>query len=311
MWGWAKSKARASTLPPPAEPFDEAFQRKLEVLSLVARKLATGRNRAERRSSKTGGGVEFAEHRPYAAGDDFRFLDWKVFGRSDRLLVKQFEEEEDLTVYLLLDSSSSMASGVAPNLSKIDYARRVAAALGYVALAGLDRVSVQAYTDKLGPRLAPTRGKNRALRMLRFLEEVQADGQTNTAQAMRSFVAREGRRGMAVILSDVYDPESFRQGVNSLRYAKFEPVLLHVYDPQEARPQLHGDLRLVDAESGETRDVTVTEALLRRFEQAHAAHMEAVSEFCREKQVPYFAMPTDRPFDEAVLQVLRRGGLLA
>src|SRR3954453_20459098 len=112
--------------------FDERFQQQLEGLALVSRRLASGRDKAERKTNRSASGVEFAEHRPYVAGDDFRFLDWKVFARSDRLLLKQFEEEADLGVHLLIDVSASMAQG---DGRKLDHARRVAAALGYVALA--------------------------------------------------------------------------------------------------------------------------------------------------------------------------------
>ena len=298
--------------PPPepsvaSEPFDETFQKRLESLAIVSRKLVSGRDRAERKSTRSGGGIEFAEHRPYVAGDDFRFLDWKVFGRSERLLLKQFEEEQDLCVYLLIDCSASMAFG---DGRKLRYAKQLSAALGYVALANLDRVAVQAFTDGLGPRLSPTRGKNRALTLLRFLERLESGGPTGFARGARAFAAREGTRGMAVVLTDGYDFAGFERGIDALRYARFEPVVLLVTDPREAEPELRGELTLVDAESGEARSITITPALLERYREAYRAHLTNLQNYCRDKQVRAFEMSVLRPFDEAVLELLRRGGFL-
>jgi uncharacterized protein (DUF58 family) len=289
------------------ELFDEGFQRKLETLALVSRRIASGRERAERKAQRSGAGVEFADHRPYVPGDDFRFLDWKVFGRSDRLLLKQFEEEADLCVYLLLDSSASMAHG---DGTKLRYAKRLAAALGYVSLANLDRVIVQAFAETLGARLAPIRGRNRALRLLRFLDGIAPQGTTDFAQCAKAFVARETRPGMTLVLTDGYDFAGLTRGLDALRYARFEPVLLVLVDPREADPPLRGELLLFDAESGEERQVTITPALLDRYRLARAQHFAALSAYCREKRVRWFELPIDRAFDEAALDLLRRGGLL-
>jgi uncharacterized protein (DUF58 family) len=302
---------RRSEPPPPpsdaSEPFDEAFQKRLESLAIVSRRLVTGRDRAERKSTRSGGGVEFAEHRPYVPGDDFRFLDWKVFGRSERLLLKQFEEEQDLCVYLLLDCSGSMAFG---DGKKLRYAKQLCAALGYVALANLDRVSVQAFSDGLGQRLAPTRGKNRALTLLRFLDRLESGGPTGFAKGARAFAAREATRGMVVVITDGYDFAGFERGIDALRYARFEPVVLLVTDPKEAEPELHGELTLVDAERGEERSVTITPGMLERYRAAYRAHLAQLESYCRDKQVRAFEMSVEQPFDEAVLELLRRGGFL-
>lgn len=297
-----------STPPKPAAPalFDEAFQRKLETLALVSRRLASGRERAERRSSQVGSGVEFADHRAYVAGDDFRFLDWKVFGRTDRLLLKQFEQEADLCVYILLDVSASMAHGAG---RKLHHGKQLAAALAYVALVNLDRVSIQAFSNTLHERLAPVRGRNRALRVLRYLEQLEPGGATNLAQCARAFTAREGRPGMALVLTDGYDFDNLTQGLDALRYARFEPVLLLITDPEEAAPPLHGELTLVDSETGEERTVTITEALRARYLAARDAHFASVLAHCREKRVRAFELSSDRAFDDAALELLRRGGL--
>ncbi len=289
------------------DAFDDAFQQKLESLVLLARRIASGSARAERRTKKFGTGIEFAEHRPYVSGDDFRFLDWKAFGRSGRLVLKQFEEEQDISVYLLVDCSASMTAN---DSQKLVYAKKIAASLGYIALAGLDRVSVQGFGDALGARLAPTRGQSRALTLLRFVAGLKGHGKTDMGRALRAFAARESRRGIAIVITDGYDAGGFESGIDALRYARFDTTVLHVVDPKEVSPALLGDLTLVDAETGDTRDVTITEAMLQRLQQAHAAHATRLSGFCRDKKVPYFDLSIARPFDEAVLDILRRGGLL-
>ncbi|HJL16558.1 MAG TPA: DUF58 domain-containing protein [Sandaracinaceae bacterium LLY-WYZ-13_1] len=314
MFGWLR-KGGTEGRPPRAsgggdDLFDEEFQRKLDVLALVSRRLVAGRTRAERRSKKTGAGIEFADHRQYAPGDDFRYLDWNLYARTGRLLLRLYEEEEDLSVYVLLDVSRSMAFG--EPRSKLDYAKRLAAALSYIALANLDRVSIVTFADEVVGRLPPTRGsKNRIFKAFEFLRPLEAEGRTGTTDAMKTFVAQNKRRGVAILISDLYDPTGFEGGINTLRYHKFEPYVIQVFDPVEVRPPLHGDVRLVDNETGEMREVTITPRVLERYAEAHAAYRARIEDFCTSKQVPYYALETSTPFDEAILDILRRGGMVA
>ena len=289
--------------------FDEEFQRRLEVLAIVSRRLARGRTRAERRSTKTGSGIEFADHRQYAPGDDFRYLDWNLYARTGRLLLRLYEEEEDLSVYVLLDVSRSMEFGT--GTTKLDYAKRIAAALSYIALANLDRVSIVAYTDDVAARMAPTRGKRRIFKAFDFLRPLRADGRTSSGAAMKTFVSQNKRRGVAIVISDLYDNVDFETGINTLRYNKFEPYVIQVFDPVEVRPPIHGDVRLIDNETGEHREVTITPRVLDRYVAAHARYRARIEDFCTQKQVPYHAIETSVPFDQAILDILRRGGLLA
>ena len=305
---FGRRQAQKATRPERSDDlFDEELQRRLEVLALVARRIYRGRQRAERRTRKTGAGIEFADHREYAPGDDFRYLDLNVYQRTGRLLIRLFEEEEDLSVYVIVDTSRSMEMG---NPAKLDYAKRIAAALSYVALANLDRVSVLGFSDQMQSRLAPTRGKNRIFKVFEFLRPLEASGETDLRTALRTFAAQNKRRGVAILISDLYDPKGFEDGINQLRYAKFDPYVLHVIDPNDARPPLHGDVRLVDHETGETREVTVTPRILDKFAKAHARYLHEIQEFCGNKQVTYHPLPTDVPFDEAILRILRTGGLL-
>src|SRR5262245_24389272 len=303
-------RLRRSSHPAPAPRealFDDEFQRKLEMLAIVSRRVFAGRLRAERRSKKKGSGVEFADHRDYVAGDDFRFVDWNVYQRFGRLLVRLYEEEEDLSIYFIVDCSTSMGFG---DGKKFDQARRLCAALAYVGLANLDRVTIVGVSDSVVSRMPTTRGKGRIFKVLEFLEDLQPTGQTDLRDSLKTFVAQHKRRGLAVLISDLYDPAGFEGGINVLRFNKFEPYVLHVVDPHEAFMQLKGDVRIYDCETGDEREVTVTPKLLERMNRAWNEYRDQVERFCVARQVPYFPADVDVPFDELVLRVFRRGGFL-
>ena len=289
------------------ELFDDEFQRKLDYLAMVSRRVFSGAMRAERRTKKTGSGVEFADHRDYTPGDDFRYLDWHAYQRFDRLLIRLYEEEEDLSIYFIVDNSSSMAFG---DGDKLRHAKRLCAALAYVGLANLDRIAIVTATDEISGRMPSTRGKARIFRIFRFLRDVRAEGTTDLGEAMKSFVAQHKRRGLAVLLSDLYDPAGFEKGINVLRYAKFEPFVLHIVDPTEAKPDLKGDVRVYDCETGDEREVTVTAKVLERYGKAYEEYLEEVRRFCTSRQVSYFRADVNIPFDELILRVFRRGGFL-
>lgn len=305
MWPFTRSASRAKA--PEGELFDEAFLRRLESLVIVARRTVDGKTRAERRSRKVGAGMELADTREYAPGDDFRAIDWNLYGRTERLHVRLFEEEEDLSVYVVLDVSASMSAGEPP---KLVHGKRLAAALAYVSLAALDRVSITTFGDAVVDRLPPLRGKGRIFRVLDFLRKTAPAARTDLAAAMRAFVAQNKRRGVVLLVSDLYDPRGFEEGIDALRFARFEPRVLHLVDPRDAAPALHGDVVLVDRETGERREVTVTDAVLRRYREAHQRYLHRITTFAGDKQVPLVSIRTDEPWDEAMLGLLRRGGIV-
>jgi uncharacterized protein (DUF58 family) len=287
--------------------FDDEFQRKLDYLAIVSRRVFSGAMRAERRTKKTGSGVEFADHRDYTPGDDFRYLDWSAYQRFDRLLIRLYEEEEDLSIYFIVDNSTSMGFG---DGDKLKQAQRLTAALAYVGLANLDRIAIVTANDEISGRMQSTRGKARIFRIFRFLRGVKAAGHTDLGEAMKTFVAQHKRRGLAVLLTDLYDPAGFERGINVLRYNKFDPFVIHVVDPREQRPDLRGDVRVYDCETGDEREVTVTAKVLERYAAAWEEYTEEAKRFCTSRQVSYFRADVNVPFDELILRVFRRGGFL-
>ncbi len=305
------SRAPKSLRGKPATPaenlFDDEFQRKLDYLAMVSKRIFSGAMRSERRTKKVGSGVEFADHRDYAAGDDLRYLDWHAYSRFQRLLIRLYEEEEDLSIYFIIDCSRSMGFG---DGEKLRQAKRLCAALAYVGLANLDRVTIVSATDEISGRMPETRGKQRIFRIFRFLNAIQAEGNTDLEDSLKTFAAQHKRRGLAVLLSDLYDAKGFEKGINVLRYAKFEPFVLHLTDPEERTPQLAGDIRVYDCESGEEREVTVTKRVLERYAKAYDDYLKGIQTFCVSKQVSYYEASVDVPFDELILRVFRRGGFL-
>lgn len=297
----ARGKDDRSTL------FDDEFLKKLEYLHMVSRKTFVGKNRADRRMRKIGSGIEFADHRKYSSGDDFRYIDWNVYGRIDKLLLRLFEEEEDLHIYVMIDSSKSMLIG---DPIKLHYAMKMAAALTYIGLANLDRVGIVPFSEGLHPHLPVARGKQRIFKVFDFLRGIEAGGHTNLQVATEKFIHRYKRKGLVVVISDFYDPEGFEEGINSLRYNGFEPFVLQIYDLKEVNPNFHGDLTLVDCETGVSKDITVSKSLIDAYIREHEKYCGELSDFCSSKAIPYFRTHTKVDFDELVLKIFRLGGFL-
>jgi uncharacterized protein (DUF58 family) len=288
--------------------FDSEFLKKLEYLSLVSRRVFRGQLLAQRRTMQLGGGIEFADHREYTPGDDFRYLDWNVFARHDELLLKRFQEEEDLHVYILLDSSRSMAFG---QPVKFDYARQVAAALAYIALADLDRVAVVAFAGDVIADFPLTRGKARILSLLKFLEKLEPQGTlTDLGRMARNFVHRGQRRGLAVVISDLFDPNGFEGGLDLLRHHRYEPHVVQIYDRRDAQPDVKGDVELVDSETGAIQKVTITERNLRQYDRIFGEFLESVRKYCNTYGIGATRSMTDIPFDELLLRMMRAAGAL-
>ena len=287
--------------------FDEAFLKKIEYLYIVSKKVFAGKLRAERKTRKTASGIEFADHRNYAPGDDFRYLDWKVYGRTEKLLLRLFEEEEDLYIYFLLDTSASMLLG---SPRKLDYAKKVSAALAYIGLSNMDRVSVVPFNEKVTGRLAPSRGKGQIFKLFSFLSDLREGETTRMVEAFKTFAAQNQRRGVAVVVSDFYDPRGYEEALNLLRYQRFETYVIHIFDEAELTPRLRGDIELVDCESGERRSVTVTPRLLERYRRAHSEFCDELEDFCLKRRILYFRTPIQTPFEELILRVFRAGGFL-
>src|SRR5580765_6212792 len=236
--------------------FENDFLRKLEYLHVVSKRALAGQNRADRLSPKRGRGLEFADHRPYAAGDDYRHIDWKAYQRLNRLLLRLFDEERDLSIYLLLDCSRSMAEP-----AKFDMARRIAAALCYIGLAHLDRLTILPFGHGLGHESSPGRGKGRIFRVFEMLEKMEPSGPTDLRESFKEFASRPRQMGLTVIISDFLDPGGFEQGLKILRTMGHDVFVIHIASQLDRDPGAFGDVRFVDVETGDLREIEVTPRL--------------------------------------------------
>lgn len=293
---------------PPSLLLEPEFLARLERLALLSRRLYRTGTRGERRSGTLGRGVEFADHRSYQAGDDFRYIDWNIASRLDRLFVKLFSEEEDVTLHLLVDVSRSMSFG-AP--SKLWYAVRTAAALGFIGLAGLDRVAVMAFSDRPIRILSPRRGRASAFVLFDFLSGLAPQGHSDLASSLAGYAARTRRRGVLVVISDLMFPEGVGPGLRAARYHRFEPVLLHLLSDEELVPAVAGDLRLVDSELGRAVDVTGDAAALAAYARARDAYFSGIERLCLRNEVEYIRATTSVPLDDLILRHMRATGLVA
>lgn len=292
-----------------AMKFDAEFMKKLEYLSLVSRKVFKGQLLARKRSRHLGAGVEFADHRDYVFGDDLRNLDWNVFARLGNRLVKRFEEEEDLRVYFFLDCSRSMASGTP---EKFSYAKEMTAALAYIALSDFDRVSVYPFADGVIDVLPLLKGKAQIVKVLHFLESCQTRGvDTNLEKVVDAFVRRRHRPGLAIIVSDFFDRNGFQTALDTLRYRNYDVRVVQLHDSLEAEPAFRGDVRMIDAETGNARNITVNESMLRRYHEKFNAFLENIRRYCAGQGVACTISRTDIPFDELVLRMMRDTAIVA
>lgn len=284
--------------------FDETFLRKLERLAIMSRRAMSGQLQGERRSTKRGQSVEFADFRPYSTGDDFRRIDWNAYARLERLFIKLFIEEEDLSVHLLIDTSKSMDWGD-PN--KLWYAQRAAGALGYIALAGLDRVTVTALGGSTGngSYFPPHRGKTATFDLFSFLQNISSGGQTNLAPQLRAYSARAMLPGPLLLFSDLMD-DGWSDGLRSLARRRYEITILHILSPDEIDPTLSGDLKLIDTETSAAVEITADFDLLARYKTGLADWQEEIRRFCGTRGMHYVPVVTSMPFDELLFAWLRR-----
>ena len=284
---------------------DPAFIRRLESLYLLARKVLGGTLQADRKSTRKGAGVTFADYSEYSLGDDYRAIDWRVYARLDTLMIKLFELEEDVTIYLLLDSSKSMEA-------KFLYARQLVAALAYIALHSMDKVVIYGMAEELLSVTRPTLGRGKTLGVLQELEEAQVFGVgTDFTAAARQLCRWHKKRGMVITVSDFFFPGGFEEGLKFLQWNHHDVFCIQVQDRQDRQCHLKGDVELQCIESGQVRKLTITRSEARAYEQAVVNWNAHLSGICSASGIGLVSTTTEVPFDTIVQNILRRGGLVS
>ena len=281
--------------------------RRLEQFQLLAARRAKSSAKGERRSRARGQSVEFADYRSYVPGDDFRYLDWNLYGRLERLFLKLYEEERELPVTIFLDASESMTFG---SPRKFDFARQVAAAVGYVALCGFDRVSVNVFPDSesetaVRGALKSVRGRRCALEFFRNLNELTAQGSAQLNEALRRGALQARQAGVAVVLSDYLDPAGYEAGLGAVVARGFQVSAVQILAPEELNPTANGDLRLVDSETGAKQEVTFGRYRLAAYQRTVQNFCQRLREFCQSRGINFFMAGSDTPLEQLLLKQLR------
>jgi hypothetical protein len=300
--------------------------RRLEQFQLLAARRAKSSSKGERRSRARGQSVEFADHRSYVPGDDFRYLDWNLFGRLDRLFLKLYEEERELPVRIFLDASESMTFG---EPRKFDFARQVAAAIGYVALCGFDRVSVIPFPNAEGRMknaefppsdqsaighqqsaiegaLRSVRGKKSAMQFFANLNALTAGGGADLNETLRRGALEARHTGLAIVLSDFLDPAGYETGLTALVGRGFQVDCVQILAPEELAPTTFGDLRLVDSESGGVQEVTFGRYRMKAYQQTVQNFVQRLREYCTQRGIHFFMAPSNMDLQDLLLKQLRK-----
>jgi len=286
---------------------DSRFMARLDGLDIFSRKMLQGKLQGERRSKRRGQGVEFADHRPYVVGDDLRFVDWNVFGRLDQLFLKIFLVDQDLTVQIVVDASASAGAGQPPK----DLAmKRLAAALAYVGLVNNNRVTLSTFADGLTGQVANMRGRGYIQRMAEFLLSAEAEGPSHFDKACRQLTAARTGVGVMIVLSDFFFKEGYDDALRRLISRNYDLYCIQMLSPQELKPELSGELKLIDVEDLDEAEVTVSSALVEYYRKNLAAYCSELEGFCRRRGATYALTNSAEPVEPLLLNYLRRRGLL-
>lgn len=283
--------------------FDAQFRQRCEYLDQAARRSWGNRFLGRRLDRRWAGGSEFVGHSDYTSGDDLRYVDWQICARHDELVTRQFRGSEDRIVYILLDVSPGMSLG---QPRKFDAARQLAGALGYMALAALDRVGLAAVSNRVVAEVPPARGRNRIPQLLRFLEGLELDAAAvNLQTAVESFVQHRPHRGITVVISDLFDPAGFEAAIDLLARRGFQPFLLQVVDASEAEPQFAGSVKLTDVGTGRSRGTYLEELDLQNYRQVFREFSAGCRRYCARRSMGITQTQSATPFQESVLRMIR------
>lgn len=283
---------------------EKGFLKALRMLRIVTRRFFRGQKVGQRRSANKGASVEFKDYKEYYPGDDPRFLDWNVFGRHDKLLVKLFHNEEDLQVYVMVDASQSMMHGSPP---KFDHARKLAAAVSYLAATGMDRSRIVTFANGLKEQSTFASRPGQVFNHFRFLEKAQTGGGSELAKAVDEFILKHKRRGAVFLISDFFTADGLEDTCRKLRYNKYEVFLVHVLADEEIVPNLAGLYKLVDAEDGTEREVYVDREALDVYRQVLEDFTSNLEKFAHQNGIHYTKAPTSTPFESTIMQFFRGG----
>ena len=294
-------------LPSGNNPFDDDFLSRLRRLRLLIKRPANAPAPSVHRSVKLGDGLEFADHRLYAPGDDIRFIDWPYYARMEKLLLRMFHRQSEANVAILLDISSSMAGP-----EKFAYALRASAAMAYVASISLDRVTILPFAEQLTREITIGRNTARFTGALEQLAELEPAGKTNLAECAEEFSTRYRQPSTVLVVSDLMDcDEQMPKALKFLSRTRGEIVFLHVFEPLETNPIFTGCAELIHAETREIMTLEITSQILERYRQGWEEFRTNCERTCLSAKAAYIGASTDKPLEELILIAMRRAAVVA
>jgi uncharacterized protein (DUF58 family) len=280
---------------------------KLETLDLLSRKVFQGRMKGERKSTRKGRSVEFADFRNYAQGDDLRFVDWNIFARLEKLFVKLFLEEEDLHFYVLVDNSPSMEFG---DPTKLRVAKQLTAALSFIGLIRQHRVRIETLGQSLRRPGPIWRGRQNTWRMLEYVEGLAGDEKGSLWEGVKNFGLRNTGRGIVVLISDLMDKQGYEAAFRFLAARRMDTYVVHLLSSEELKPEVLGDLKLIDCEDEEATEISVGASLLKAYDRTLQTYLAEVRDFCARRALGYLFVDNQMPVEKIVAETLHRQGLV-
>ena len=280
----------------------------LRRLKLQPRSQYRGRLKGERRSRNHGVGLEFADYRPYQTGDDLTHVDWNLYARSGRRFIKLFQAEANLTVYFLIDSSSSMGLG---DPTKLDLAKQIVTALSYIALANFDQVQIYTCQQRLLTVLASTYSKTQFPQVAQALATISAEGQTDLESCLKQF-AEQNEPGIVILISDFFDgaTHAYQKGLISLVGQQFEVTAIQILCRAEQQPNFAGGVQLTDIETGQSKEITVSAQVLVSYQRRLQQFLAQTVQFCRGHAITYLLTSSESSLEQVILHDLRQTGLV-
>ena len=285
--------------------FDAEFLKKLDTIVINVRMVMNNGSGGNRKSRSKGSSVEFSDFREYSLGDDFRRIDWNAYGRLDRLFVKLFMEEREAMVNIFVDSSRSMYFG---EPKKSLSALKLSGTLAYLALNNLDRVCLNSLAGTLVKQSSVLSGRGMFRHCVDFLEDMQFGGFTDLNSCIKKKEFKGS--GVSIVFSDFFTPGGIEDAVKYLLYKKQDVILVHVLAPEELNPEIEGQIRLLDSETGEARDISVTPAMLLQYDKELNLFMNKIREFCSRMGAAYIQVSSEEPIEKIVLEEFTKAGII-
>jgi len=281
---------------------DTSFLDHLKKFSLIVNKRVTSIYTGEKLSTAAGRGISFKDHRIYAFGDDFRSIDWKVFARTDDLYIKNYEEERNLNVHILVDYSASMNFG--SPISKFDYAAMIGVGFAYLAMKDNEKFQFATFSDKLD-FFQSRKGMHQLAAMVTHLNSLKVEGKTDFLHTLTSYKRMIGSRSLIIIISDLlFDPEEVKNALLSL--GKHDIKLIQVLDKQEKNLKLEGDFRLKDSESKDILKTFISPRLIRNYNKMLDSHTAKIKDLCTNLGVHFYQVTSDTPIFETFYELLKK-----